>query len=171
MSASRRSMAAPALGCVLQACPRLGDWSDRSLPEWTARRAPGLVQHRAGARSRPAPLRPTDTGRAARTRPAPFGGVMGAGVPERPRSRATTRALVADAASPPADTVVPSPGCGRGGRPAGGVVTVDGDHIFTFPPSYDGETPMPVVFGFHANSNPIDQIRDLTRGVRSRTTT
>ena len=66
------------------------------------------------------------------------------------------------APEPPAN--VRSAGCGRGGRPAGGVVTVDGDHIYTFPPSYDGNTPLPLIFAFHANNNPIDQIRTITRG-------
>jgi polyhydroxybutyrate depolymerase len=66
--------------------------------------------------------------------------------------------------TPPASGAVPSAGCGRGGRPAGGAVTVDGDHIYTFPASYDGQTPMPLIFAFHANANPIDQIRTLTNG-------
>jgi polyhydroxybutyrate depolymerase len=60
--------------------------------------------------------------------------------------------------------ILPSPGCGKGGRPAGGTVMVANDHIYDFPQSYDGNTPLPVVFGFHANANPIDQIRQVTRG-------
>lgn len=58
--------------------------------------------------------------------------------------------------------VVASPGCGKGGRPSGGNVTVAGKHIYTFPADYDGSTPYPLVFGFHANGNPIDQIQTLT---------
>lgn len=58
----------------------------------------------------------------------------------------------------------PSPGCGSSGRPSGGRVTVDNDHIFTFPESYDGSTPFPLLYGFHAAGNPIDQILDLTNG-------
>jgi len=58
----------------------------------------------------------------------------------------------------------PSDGCGNGGRPSGGVVTVSNDHIYTFPASYDGSNPFPLFIGFHAAGNPIDQIQDLTDG-------
>jgi poly(3-hydroxybutyrate) depolymerase len=58
----------------------------------------------------------------------------------------------------------PSRGCGKSGRPEGGKVTVDGDHIYTFPDSYDGKTPLPLLMGFHACGNPIDQFINLTRG-------
>ncbi|WP_437928627.1 hypothetical protein WMF37_05015 [Sorangium sp. So ce291] len=58
----------------------------------------------------------------------------------------------------------PSPGCGKSGRPANGKVTVDNDHIYTFPDSYDGSTPFPLLVGFHACGNPIDQFINLTRG-------
>ncbi|WP_438008139.1 hypothetical protein WME89_05145 [Sorangium sp. So ce321] len=58
----------------------------------------------------------------------------------------------------------PSPGCGKAGRPANGKVTVDNDHIYTFPESYDGSTPLPLLMGFHACGNPIDQFINLTRG-------
>jgi polyhydroxybutyrate depolymerase len=51
----------------------------------------------------------------------------------------------------------PSAGCGKGGRPAGGVVTVADQYVLTFPATYDGKVPMPVVFGFHgANRTNID---------------
>lgn len=55
-----------------------------------------------------------------------------------------------------------SAGCGKGGRPSGGTITVAGKHIYTFPADYDGTKPYPLVFGFHANGNPIDQIKTLT---------
>jgi hypothetical protein len=59
----------------------------------------------------------------------------------------------------------PSAGCAKGNpRPANGTVTVQNDHIYTFPTSYNGTTPMPLMLGFHANGNPIDQIRTLTNG-------
>lgn len=58
----------------------------------------------------------------------------------------------------------PSPGCGSSGRPQNGRVTVDNDHIYTFPESYDGNTPFPLLYGFHAAGNPIEQIFDLTNG-------
>jgi polyhydroxybutyrate depolymerase len=62
---------------------------------------------------------------------------------------------------------VPSAGCARmAGRPANGTVMVSNSHIFMFPTSYDGTTPMQVLVGFHANGNPITQIRDLTNGSR-----
>ena len=61
-------------------------------------------------------------------------------------------------------TPKPSAGCGKSGRPAGGNVTVANDHIYTFPTSYDGKQPFPLLIGFHAASNPIDQIEKLTNG-------
>jgi polyhydroxybutyrate depolymerase len=56
---------------------------------------------------------------------------------------------------------VPSAGCGKAGKPAN--VTTS-DHIYTFPASYDGTTPIPLFMGFHAAGNPIDQIQKLTNG-------
>lgn len=58
----------------------------------------------------------------------------------------------------------PSAGCGKSGRPAGGVVTVTNDHIYNFPTSYDGTRPFPLLIGLHAASNPITQIQSLTNG-------
>lgn len=59
----------------------------------------------------------------------------------------------------------PSPGCSKGtARPANGVVTVANNHIYTFPTTYDGTKPFPLLMGFHAAGNPIDQIRTLTNG-------
>lgn len=45
--------------------------------------------------------------------------------------------------------VVGSPGCGKGGRPNGGKVYTANVSWLQFPEGYDGETPMPVLFGFH----------------------
>ncbi len=59
---------------------------------------------------------------------------------------------------------VPSAGCGKSGRPSGGVVTVSNQHIYTFPTSYDGTTPYPLLVGMHAAGNPIDEIKTLTDG-------
>lgn len=58
----------------------------------------------------------------------------------------------------------PSAGCGVGGRPEGGLVTLDAEHIYRFPEAYDGVTPLPLVFAFHANANPAAQFLDATRG-------
>jgi polyhydroxybutyrate depolymerase len=58
----------------------------------------------------------------------------------------------------------PSAGCGKSGRPSSGIVTVANDHIYIFPASYDGTKPFPLLMGFHAASNPIDQIKKLTDG-------
>jgi polyhydroxybutyrate depolymerase len=47
----------------------------------------------------------------------------------------------------------PSPGCDSGmGRPAGGTVSTS-THYFTFPEIYDGQTPLPVLMGFHGCSS------------------
>jgi polyhydroxybutyrate depolymerase len=44
----------------------------------------------------------------------------------------------------------PSAGCAKAaGRPQGGSVTVNNGHYFTFPESYDGMKPLPVLVGFH----------------------
>jgi hypothetical protein len=65
----------------------------------------------------------------------------------------------------PSDHVpTPSPGCGSGERPDGGVVTVMDSHIYSFPESYDGTTPMPLIIAFHAAGNHMDQLRNITRG-------
>ncbi len=47
----------------------------------------------------------------------------------------------------------PSPGCDSGmGRPAGGTVSTS-THYFTFPETYDGQTPLKVLMGFHGCSS------------------
>lgn len=58
----------------------------------------------------------------------------------------------------------PSAGCGKSGRPTGGRVSVQSDHNYTFPTTYDGTRPFPLLIGFHAAGNPIDQIERLTMG-------
>ena len=61
------------------------------------------------------------------------------------------------------DVRVPSAGCAKmTARPSGGKVTVANDHIYDFPASYDGTKPFPLLMGFHAAGNPIDQIEGLT---------
>jgi hypothetical protein len=58
---------------------------------------------------------------------------------------------------------IPSAGCAKmTPRPAGGKITVANDHIYDFPASYDGTKPFPLLMGFHAAGNPIDQIEGLT---------
>jgi polyhydroxybutyrate depolymerase len=64
----------------------------------------------------------------------------------------------------PSDTSKASAGCGKSGRPGGGRVSVQGQHNYTFPASYDGKKPFPLLLGFHAAGNPIDQIESLTKG-------
>ena len=55
-----------------------------------------------------------------------------------------------------------SAGCGKSGRPSGGRILVTNDHIYDFPASYDGTKPFPLLIGFHAAGNPIDQIEGMT---------
>lgn len=76
-------------------------------------------------------------------------------------SVADARASNADGNSDAADAVggagVPSAGCGRAGRPSGGEIAVTDQYVLTFPASYDGAKPVPVVFGFHgANRTHVD---------------
>lgn len=55
-----------------------------------------------------------------------------------------------DAGSTSEHVATPSAGCSKAtGRPSGGVVAVAQDHYFTFPESYDGTKPFPVLVGFH----------------------
>lgn len=61
-------------------------------------------------------------------------------------------------------TAKASAGCGKSGKPSGGRVSVAGAHNYTFPATYDGKQPFPLLLGFHAASNPIDQIENLTKG-------
>jgi polyhydroxybutyrate depolymerase len=65
-----------------------------------------------------------------------------------------------------ASLAVPSGGCGKSGRPANGEVAVANDHIYDFPASYDGTTPMPMVMALHANNNPNTEIQGLSNGTR-----
>jgi poly(3-hydroxybutyrate) depolymerase len=49
-----------------------------------------------------------------------------------------------------AGPATPSAGCAKAaGRPPNGEVIANGDHYFTFPESYDGTKPLPVLWGFH----------------------
>ena len=59
---------------------------------------------------------------------------------------------------------LPSGGCGKSQRPDGGIVNVSGSHIYWFPPSYDGNTPMALIMAFHAAGNGNDQLRRITTG-------
>ncbi len=77
---------------------------------------------------------------------------------------AAARDAPSDGASTAPAASVPSAGCGKAGRPAGGLIMEANDHIYSFPESYDGATPLPAVFAFHAASNPIDQLYTITRG-------
>jgi hypothetical protein len=43
----------------------------------------------------------------------------------------------------------PSPGCGKGGRPDGGKVYNASESWLVFPEKYDGNTPLPVLWGWH----------------------
>jgi polyhydroxybutyrate depolymerase len=65
-----------------------------------------------------------------------------------------------------ASAAVPSAGCGKSGRPANGEVAVANDHIYDFPASYDGTTPMPMVMALHGANNPNTEIQGLSNGTR-----
>lgn len=58
-------------------------------------------------------------------------------------------ALTDNTTSDEPDGPTPSPGCGSSGRPNEGKVYVAGESWLLFPESYDGNTPMPVLWGFH----------------------
>lgn len=59
-------------------------------------------------------------------------------------------------------SIAPSAGCGKSGRPNNGKLYAAGEYWVTFPSSYDGTKPFPLLFGFHGCG-------DGNRGDRSRT--
>ncbi len=62
-----------------------------------------------------------------------------------------------------ANTATPKPSAGCGKSPAADVATAD--HIYRIPSAgYDGKKPFPLLVGFHAAGNPIEQIQNLTKG-------
>jgi len=66
-----------------------------------------------------------------------------------------------------ANVPIPSAGCAKAaGRPAGGKITVAGDHIYDFPEKYDGKTPLPALVALHAYNNPYTQLEGLTNGTK-----
>jgi polyhydroxybutyrate depolymerase len=56
----------------------------------------------------------------------------------------------------------PSPGCGKGGRPSGGQVSVSNTSLYMFPTSYDGTKPFPLLIALHACGNPNTEFVSLT---------
>ena len=56
----------------------------------------------------------------------------------------------------------PSPGCGKSGRPSGGMVQVANTSLYTFPASYDGTKPFPLLIALHACGNPNTEFVSLT---------
>jgi len=65
-----------------------------------------------------------------------------------------------------AGAAVASAGCGKAGRPQGGEVVVPNDRIYSFPASYDGMKPMPLVIALHGANNPNTILKDLSDGSR-----
>jgi poly(3-hydroxybutyrate) depolymerase len=57
---------------------------------------------------------------------------------------------------------MPSPGCGKSGRPSGGMVQVANTSLYTFPTSYDGTKPFPLLIALHACGNPNTEFVSLT---------
>lgn len=56
----------------------------------------------------------------------------------------------------------PSPGCGKGGRPSGGQVSVANTSLYMFPTNYDGTKPFPLLIALHACGNPNTEFVSLT---------
>ena len=91
--------------------------------------------------------------------PDPDGGAVAAGV-----ARDASQATDARGDSSVNGSARASAGCGKSGRPSAGRVSVEGEHNYTFPEDYDGKVPFPLLLGFHAASNPIEELENLTRG-------
>jgi len=58
----------------------------------------------------------------------------------------------------------PSPGCGKGGRPSGGQVSVANTSLYKFPTDYDGTKPYPLLIALHACGNPNTEFVSITDG-------
>ena len=61
-------------------------------------------------------------------------------------------------------TPVPSPGCGKSGRPSGGQVQVANTSLYMFPANYDGTKPYPLLIALHACGNANTEFVSLTNG-------
>jgi predicted esterase len=59
-------------------------------------------------------------------------------------------------------TAMPSPGCGKSGRPANGRVEVTNTSLHMFPTNYDGMRPCPLLIALHACGNPNTEFVNLT---------
>jgi polyhydroxybutyrate depolymerase len=69
-----------------------------------------------------------------------------------------------------AATPSPSPGCAKmTARPSNGAVTTADGHLYNFPTTYDGKTPMPMVMALHGAGNPPTQLQGLSKGTRLET--
>jgi polyhydroxybutyrate depolymerase len=86
----------------------------------------------------------SSAGAAGATASGGSGGTAGGGA-----AGASGSAGAAGSAGGPSGNAKPSAGCNKAGRPAGGVVTVEGERYLAFPESYDGTKPLPALVGFH----------------------
>jgi predicted esterase len=59
-------------------------------------------------------------------------------------------------------TPMPSAGCGKSGRPSGGMVQVANTSLYMFPTAYDGTKPYPLLIALHACGNPNTEFVSLT---------
>jgi hypothetical protein len=59
-------------------------------------------------------------------------------------------------------TPKPSPGCGKSGRPSGGMAQVANTSLYMFPTTYDGTKPFPLLIALHACGNPNTEFVTLT---------
>lgn len=84
--------------------------------------------------------------------------------PEPLATETTDPLTPAPSASSDSDAV-PSAGCALAAAPPdSGQIVVDGEYIYQFPASYDGSTPLPLAFAFHANANPNTQLQGAVNG-------
>ncbi|HET6149838.1 MAG TPA: hypothetical protein VFH68_20025 [Polyangia bacterium] len=90
------------------------------------------------------------------------GGQSGAG-----SAGSTGAAAGANGSDGGASPAVPSAGCARmTARPPNGTVSVANDHIYDFPASYDGRTPLPLLMALHAAGNSNTQLEGISNGTR-----
>jgi polyhydroxybutyrate depolymerase len=94
------------------------------------------------------------------------GGVTGsaAGVGGLGGSSGGNGGTIGDGGSAGTEVPMPSPGCGKSARPAGGQVAVTGQSLHLFPAGYDGTKPFPLLIALHACGNPNTEFVGLTNG-------
>jgi hypothetical protein len=90
------------------------------------------------------------------------GGSTGGGSAGRGGSGGGSAGTTGTGGSAVSGTPMPSAGCGKSGRPSGGMVQVANQSLHMFPTTYDGTKPFPLLIALHACGNPNTEFVNLT---------